>query len=74
MKLKQYLNELKTTQVGIGDSFILSGDIGEFRKGETVKVMNVESIGNDVEIKFINNKGVIDIFYLDENDTFETLN
>jgi hypothetical protein len=74
MRLKQYLNELKATQVNIDDSFILSADIGEFRKGETVRVMDVKSTGDDVEIKFINNKGIIDIFYLDKNDTFETLN
>jgi hypothetical protein len=74
MKLEQYLNEVKTTHIGVGNEFTLSGNIGIFSKGEKVKVTKVTPFGNDIEIKLTNQKGDEDVFYLDKNDNFEELN
>jgi hypothetical protein len=73
MKLKQYLKEISVVPIKEGDNYILSGDIGEFKKGEKVKVINIESEENDILLTLINEYGIKDIFYLDKNDDFESL-
>lgn len=73
MKLNEYLKEIKEVQIKVGDSFALRGDIGIFKKGETVEVTNKRLYGNDVELTLSNGKGKEDKFYLDKNDDFEEL-
>lgn len=73
MKVQQYLNEVKATQIGVGSQFTLSGDIGRFSKGTKVEVTKVTQSGNDIELELSDNEGNSDIFYLDRNDDFEEL-
>jgi hypothetical protein len=74
MELQQYLNEVKATQINVGNQFTLSGDIGNFKKGEKVEILKVTSFGNDIEIKLTNEEGTTDTFYLDKDDDFEEIN
>ena len=73
MKLNEYLKEIKEVQIKIGDDLALRGDIGIFKKGEMVTVINKKSYGNDIELTLSNGKGKEDKFYLDKNDDFEEL-
>lgn len=73
MKLEQYLNEVKATQIGVGNKFTLAGNLGIFSKGEQVEVIKITPFGNDIEIKLSNKNGDKDVFYLDKNDDFEEL-
>jgi len=73
MKAQQYLDEVKSTQINVGKSFTLAGDIGNFKKGEKVEVTNISSLADDIEIELTNDKGDVDVFYLDKNDDFEEL-
>jgi hypothetical protein len=73
MKVQQYLNEVKATQIAVGNQFTLSGDIGKFVKGDKVEIIKVTPFGNDIEIKLTNEEGTTDTFYLDKNDDFEEL-
>lgn len=73
MKVQQYLNEVKATQIGVGNQFTLSGDIGKFTKGSKVEVTKVTSLGNDIEIELTDDEGNSDTFYIDRNDNFEEL-
>lgn len=73
MKVQQYLNEVKATQIGIGNQFTLSGDIGKFVKGDKVEVTNITPSGEDIELELTNENGDRDVFYLDKNDSFEEL-
>jgi hypothetical protein len=68
------INEVKAISLKIGQTFTLSGEIGNFKKGETVTVDDVRPFGNDVELHLSNDNGVTDTFYLDRNDDFEELN
>lgn len=73
MKLKQYLKEVSAVSIKEGNTYILSDDIGKFKKGEKVEVIYVGPWGNDIELILTNNKGIKDNFYLDRNDDFEAL-
>ena len=73
MKMQQYLNEVKATQIKVGSQFTLSGDIGKFVKGDKVKVTKITPFDNDIEIELSNEVGDIDSFYLDKNDNFNEL-
>jgi hypothetical protein len=72
-KIQQYLNEVKATSLTVGETFIVSGDIGKFKEGEKVSVDDIRPFGNDVELHLSNSEGVKDTFYLDRNDDFEQL-
>lgn len=73
MKLNEYLKEIKEVQIKVGDDFALRGDIGIFKKGEMVTVIDKKPYGNDIELTLSNGKGKEDKFYLDKNDDFEEL-
>jgi hypothetical protein len=73
MKLNEYLKEIQEVQIQVGDSFALRGNIGIFKKGEMVKVIDKRAFGNDVELTLSNGNGKEDKFYLDKNDDFEEL-
>jgi hypothetical protein len=73
MKVQQYLNEVKATQIGVGNQFTLSGDIGKFVKGDKVEITKVTPFGDDIEIELTDDNGNSDVFYLDKNDDFEEL-
>jgi hypothetical protein len=67
------LNELKNSQISVGDTYTLSADLGKFKKGETIKVKKKIPSAEDIQLYLTNNKGVTDVFYLDKNDNFEEL-
>jgi hypothetical protein len=67
------INEVKAISISVGDTFILSGDIGKFKEKEQVTVDKVRPFGNDIEIHLSNETGDTDVFYLDRNDDFEAL-
>lgn len=67
------INEVKAISIRPGNTFKLAGDIGKFKRGETVTVDSVNPSGNDVELNLSNEAGVTDTFYLDRNDDFEEL-
>ena len=73
MEPNEYLKEVKEVQIKIGDDFVLRGNIGIFKKGEMVTVINKKLVGNDVELTLSNGNGKEDTFYLDKNDDFEEL-
>jgi hypothetical protein len=67
------INELKNSQISVGDTYTLSADLGKFKKGETIKVKKKIPSAEDIHLYLTNNKGVTDVFYLDKNDNFEEL-
>ena len=73
MKTDKLLTEIKKTEISVGDTYVLSADLGKFKKGETVKVTKKTPSAEDIQLYLTNDKGVTDIFYLDKNDTFEEL-
>lgn len=73
MKIKDYLNEVKVLSINPGQTFTLSCDLGNLKKGDKVKVNDVKPYGDDVEIHLSNDSGETDTFYLDKNDDFEEL-
>jgi len=48
--------------------YTLSGNMGKFKKGETVTVVSKKPYGNDIELTLSNGANT-DIFYIDRNDT-----
>jgi hypothetical protein len=73
MKLNEYLKEVQEVQIKIGNDYVIRGDIGVFKKGDLVTVIDKKLVGNDVELTLSNGKGKKDTFYLDKNDDFEEL-
>jgi hypothetical protein len=68
-----YLEEIKTSQIEVGDVFTLSSDIGLFKRGDRVEVKDKRMYGNDVKLILSNNQGITDEFLLDIDDDFEAL-
>jgi hypothetical protein len=62
------INEVKATAIEINSSYILSADLGNFKKGEKITVKNIEPSGEDIVVTFSNDKNESDTFYLDKND------
>jgi hypothetical protein len=73
MKLNEYLKEVQEVQIKIGNDYVIRGDIGVFKKGDLVTVIDKKLVGNDIELTLSNGKGKKDTFYLDKNDDFEEL-
>jgi hypothetical protein len=67
------IKEEKASSIRKGDTFTLSDDIGNFKKGETVTVDDVLSFGNDIEIHLSNENNEKDVFHIDRDDTFDEL-
>jgi hypothetical protein len=67
------LEEIKGSQIDVGDVFTLNGDIGLFKSGETVQVKDKKMYGNDIKIILSNDQGVTDDFLIDIDDDFEQL-
>ena len=65
------LNEIKVSSINIGDKFTLSADLGKFKKGDKVEVLNKKPDGDDIKLVLYNGK-VKDVFYLDKTDEIET--
>jgi hypothetical protein len=70
---KNQLEEIKGSQIEVGDIFTLTGDIGLFKKGEKVQVKDKKIYGNDIKIILSNDQGITDDFLIDINDDFEQL-
>jgi hypothetical protein len=66
-KTKKYLDEAKVSTISRGDKFTLSSDLGKFKKGEEIEIINKKPDGDDIKLTLFNGK-VKDIFYLDKND------
>ena len=62
------INEIKAVQIKVGNTFNMSDDLGNFKKGEEVTVDDVELSGMDFVITLSNKEGVTDTFYLDRDD------
>jgi len=73
MKPNKSLKEVQEVQIKVGNDYVIRGDIGVFKKGDTVTVINKKLVGNDIELTLSNGKGKEDKFYLDKNDDFEEL-
>jgi hypothetical protein len=67
------LSEIKAISIKVSDVFTLSGEIGNFKKGDKVTVDQIRPIGNDIKLHLSNDKGVTDTFYIDRDDDFEEL-
>jgi hypothetical protein len=67
------IDEIRGDQISVGDVFVLSGDIGKFKKGSKVRVASVKPSGNDIELTLVSGT-IKDTFFLDKNDDFEALN
>lgn len=68
---ENFLEEIKTTNVRVNDSFILSSDMGLFKSNERIKVDDIKYSNEGIEISFSNLKGKKDKFYLDKNDEID---
>lgn len=55
----------------INKKFILTENIGNFSKNDTIIVESVNIEGDDVRINFKNDKGIKDTFILDKKDVLE---
>jgi hypothetical protein len=73
MKSNKSLKEVQEAQIKIGNDYVIRGDIGVFKKGDLVTVIDKKLVGDDVELTLSNGKGKEDVFYLDKNDDFEEL-
>jgi hypothetical protein len=62
------ISEIKAVQIKVGNTFNMSDDLGNFKKGEEVTVDNVELSGMDFVITLSNKAGTTDTFYLDRDD------
>ena len=62
------LNEIKAIQIKVGNTFNMSDDLGNFKKGEEVTVDDVQNSAMDIIVTLSNNKGITDTFYLDRDD------
>jgi hypothetical protein len=62
------INEIKAIQIKVGNTFNMSDDLGNFKKGEEVTVDDVQNSAMDIIVTLSNNKGVTDTFYLDRDD------
>jgi len=62
------INEVKAVSLSIGDTFVMSDSLGEFKKGEEVTVNDIQESGEDFVVTLSNVKGVKDTFYFDKND------
>jgi hypothetical protein len=71
MSVTDDISEIKAKNIAPGQEFVLSADLGEFKKGEKVIVDSVEEDGADIRIVLINEEGIKDDFYLDPNDDIE---
>lgn len=67
------LNEIKAIRIKIGDVYTLSSDLGNFKAGDKITVSNKKPFGDDWQITMINDKGIKDIFTIDKDDEFESL-
>lgn len=67
-KIKNYLNEVKAISVKVGDTFKMSDELGEFKRGEEVTVIDVEPSGEDIVVTLRNESGKTDTFYFDKSD------
>jgi hypothetical protein len=71
--IKNFLKEAKEIEIKKGKTYTLGGDIGKFKKGEQVKIIDKKMSGADYVITLENDKGVKDNFYLDKGDDFDEL-
>ena len=62
------INEIKAIQIKVGNTFNMSDDLGNFKKGEEVTVDDVQNSAMDIIVTLSNNKGITDTFYLDRDD------
>jgi hypothetical protein len=67
------LDEVKVSAVKKGDTFTLGADLGKFKKGDKVEIIDKKPEGDDIKLTLYNGK-IKDIFYLDKNDDIEELN
>lgn len=72
-KTKKYLDEAKVSTISKGDKFTLSSDLGKFKKGDEVEILDKKPDGDDIKLTLFNGK-VKDVFYLDKNDDIDELN
>jgi predicted peroxiredoxin len=71
MSVTDDISEINAKNIAPGQEFVLSADLGEFKKGEKVIVDSIEEDGADIRIVLINEEGIKDDFYLDPNDDIE---
>lgn len=71
--MKEILKEIQNTKISKGNSYTLSSDIGNFKKGDKIKVDKTIPSGEDIQLYLSNNQGVTDVLYIDKNDNFEEL-
>ena len=64
------VKEDKVMFIKTGDTFILGGNLGKFKKGEKVKVINKRQEGDDINLILTNGK-VTDSFTIDKNEDIE---
>lgn len=67
--MKQQTNEVvKAAHIGVGDKFVIAGDMGKFVKGDKVEVTDIQAYGNDVKIYMTSSSGTSDFIIVDKND------
>jgi uncharacterized protein YktA (UPF0223 family) len=62
------LFEVDMSSMQPGQEFVLSDDLGNFKRGERVIIENIKEEDEDVKVTFINEAGVKDNFYFDPSD------
>jgi hypothetical protein len=62
------INEVKAMSLNIGDTFTMSDDLGNFKKGEEVTVDDIKISGMDFVVTLSNKNGNTDTFYFDRDD------
>lgn len=69
-KIKEIIHEIYDGSDNLieGQSYVLSSDLGNFKRGERVIVDSINYTPNDLELTLLNKHGVKDTFYLDPND------
>lgn len=67
------MEELNPNEIRVGSIFTLNSDLGNFKRGEKIKVTDIQS--NDIETTyyFTNEQGIQDEFTVDINDTFSAV-
>lgn len=70
---EEKLQEVKGLQIKPGSNFTVQADLGKFKQGENVTVINVVPKEDEIHFTLRNDKGIEDIFIIDKNDNFNEM-
>jgi hypothetical protein len=68
---EEMLREILSMNIKVGSTYTLNSDLGNFKKGDKVTIMNKIPFGDDWKIIMSNEEGIKDDFIIDKDDEFD---